>query len=408
MKTFSIIQIPPHRINRESGISLIRILVYLSVPALVGFITFLTLRSIFEHPIDSGDTTSQSIEIARDSTLATVAEELENRGFIKYGWSLRYAGRVSKKDSKIVAGEYEIRRSMSVVELLNAITSGKPIERKIIVREGVSIREIGQIVESAGLLKKSEFNQALTERALIRSSGSDNGELEGYLFPETYLFSRPITAREVIIKMLKVGLDHWPQSFSDRAAQLGMTRHQIMTLASIIEKESGDRNEQPTISSVFHNRLKQQIPLQSDPTVIYGLGDQFDRNLTRAHLETPTSYNTYTIIGLPPGPICNPGDSAINAALYPAETPYIFFVADGTGKHVFSTTLEEHNAAVAQYQIRPNSSAESNQPKMREGDSSQPTANQPEMSESDSKEPTENQPNANQTSSEPTYPPYPN
>jgi UPF0755 protein len=208
--------------------------------------------------------------------------------------------------------------------------------------------------------------------------------------------------------MLKVGLDHWPQSFSDRAAQLGMTRHQIMTLASIIEKESGDRNEQPTISSVFHNRLKQQIPLQSDPTVIYGLGDQFDGNLTRAHLETPTSYNTYTIIGLPPGPICNPGDSAINAALYPAETPYIFFVADGTGKHVFSTTLEEHNAAVAQYQIRPNSSAESNQPEMREGDSSQPTANQPEMSESDSKQPTENQPNANQTSSEPTYPPYPN
>jgi UPF0755 protein len=387
MKISSIIQIPHHRLTRESGISLVRILVYLSVPALVGFITFLTLRSIFEHPIDSSDTTTQSIEIPRDSTLATVAAELENRGFIKYSWPLRYAGRVSKKDSKIVAGEYEIRRSMSVVELLNAITSGKPIERKIVVREGVSIREIGQIVESAGLLKKAEFNQALTERSLIKSSGSDSGELEGYLFPETYIFSRPITAREVVVKMVKVGLEHWSQSFSDRAAQLGMTRHQIMTLASIIEKESGDRNEQPTISSVFHNRLKQQIPLQSDPTVIYGLGDQFDGNLTRSHLETPTLYNTYTITGLPPGPICNPGDSAINAALYPAETPYIFFVADGTGKHVFSTTLEEHNAAVAQYQIRQNSSADSNQPAVSQGDPNQAASNQPPANQP-TKEPT--------------------
>lgn len=371
----------PHRITHESGISLTRVLVYLSVPALVAFTTFITLRSIFEHPIDASDTTTQSIEIARDSTLSTVAAELENRGFVKYGWALRYAGRVSKKDSKIVAGEYEIRRSMSVVELLNAITSGKPIERKIIIREGVSIREIGQIVESAGLLKKADFNQALTERTLIKSSGSDNGELEGYLFPETYLFSRPITAREVIIRMLKVGLEHWSISFSDRAAQLGMTRHQIMTLASIIEKESGDRSEQPTIASVFHNRLKQQIPLQSDPTVIYGMGNQFDGNLTRAHLETPTPYNTYTITGLPPGPICNPGDSAINAALYPAETPYLFFVADGSGRHVFSTTLEEHNAAVTQYQIRPNSSAsssseESNQPAISQSAPNQPPPSQ--------------------------------
>jgi UPF0755 protein len=381
MKISSTIKMLPHRITRESGISLTRVLVYLSVPALVAFTTFITLRSIFEHPIDASDTTTQSIEIARDSTLSTVAAELENRGFVKYGWALRYAGRVSKKDSKIVAGEYEIRRSMSVVELLNAITSGKPIERKIIIREGVSIREIGQIVESAGLLKKADFNQALTERTLIKSSGSDNGELEGYLFPETYLFSRPITAREVIIRMLKVGLEHWSISFSDRAAQLGMTRHQIMTLASIIEKESGDRSEQPTIASVFHNRLKQQIPLQSDPTVIYGLGNQFDGNLTRAHLETPTPYNTYTITGLPPGPICNPGDSAINAALYPAETPYLFFVADGSGRHVFSTTLEEHNAAVTQYQIRPNSSAsssseESNQPAISQSAPNQPPPSQ--------------------------------
>jgi len=339
----------------------------------VAVTTFLSLQLIFEHPVDSSDTTPQSIEIARDSNLTMVAAELESRGFVKYGWALRFAGRVSKKDSKIVAGEYEIRRSMSVVELLNAITSGNPIQRKVIVREGVSTREIGEIIEKAGLLKKTEFNQALGDRALIKSSGTDNGALEGYLFPETYLFSRPITAREVITRMIKIGLDHWPQNFSNRAAELGMTRHQIMTLASIIEKESGNQEEQPTISSVFHNRLKQQIPLQSDPTVIYGLGDQFDGNLTRAHLETPTPYNTYTITGLPPGPICNPGDSAIRAALFPIDTAYLFFVADGTGKHVFSTTLEEHNAAVELYQIRPSEAA----------DTSQPSSDEPSTSETD-------------------------
>lgn len=334
----------------ESGFSLVRFLIYVSVPLCVAFITLAALWWVFWSPIDASDNAPQSIEIARDASLSTIADELEKRGIVKHGWALRYAGRVSGKDGKIVAGEYEIRRSLSLVDLLAVITSGKPIERKVVVREGVSIREIGSIVETAGLLARAEIDKALADRSLIKLSGSNNGQLEGYLFPETYFFSRPITGREIVTRMLKVGLEHWSQSFTDRAELLGMTRHQIMTLASIIEKESGDVAEQPTISSVFHNRLKIQMPLQSDPTVIYGLGDQFDGNLTRAHLEAPTPYNTYFIAGLPPGPICNPGDSAIKAALFPAETEYLYFVANGAGRHIFSTTLEEHNAAVAQYQ----------------------------------------------------------
>ena len=240
---------------------------------------------------------------------------------------------------------------MNPIELLDAITSGKPIERKVIVREGISIKEIGALVEEAGLLSKLDFDNSLTDRSLVQISGSDNGQLEGYLFPKTYLFSRPISAKEITTKMIKVGLEHWSQSYSDRVDQIGMTRHKIITLASIIEKESGKVDEQPTISSVFHNRLKLKMPLQSDPTVIYGLGTEFDGNLTKEHLETATPYNTYIVNGLPPGPICNPGDSAIHAALYPAETNYLYFVADGTGGHKFSATLEEHNANVQQYQI---------------------------------------------------------
>lgn len=338
-------------LRRDSGLSLVRLLVYISLPICVGLLTVAALKSLFWGPIDPSDTAPQSVEIARDATLSTVAAELERREIVKYGWALRYAGRVSGKDGKIVAGEYEVQRSMSLVEILAVLTSGKPIERKVVIREGVSVREIGQIVETAGLITKTEFDQALLDRSLVKLSGSNNGQLEGYLFPETYLFSRPISGREIITRMLKVGLEHWSQSFSDRAEQLGMTRHQIITLASVIEKESGDLSEQPTVSSVFHNRLKAEMPLQSDPTVIYGLGDHFDGNLTRAHLETPTPYNTYTITGLPPGPICNPGDGAIKAALFPAETNYLYFVSNGSGRHVFSATLQEHNAAVAQYQL---------------------------------------------------------
>ncbi len=338
-------------ISSESGVSRVRFLVYAIIPILAGFITYTTLHTLFFNPINPDDTAPQSIEIMKESTLKRISIELQQRGFIKYAWPLNYAGRVSGKDRKIVAGEYEIRRSMSPTQLLEAITSGKPIERKVIVKEGVSIADIGQIVEDAGLLKKGAFDQALVDPSLIKASGSYNGQLEGYLFPETYIFSRPVSAKEIVTRMLKMGLERWPQTFSDRAEQLGMTRHQVLTLASIIEKETGVSEEQPRIASVFHNRLERGMPLQSDPTVIYGLRGNFDGNLTRAHLEMPTPYNTYTISGLPPGPIGNPGDSAIKAALYPEKTDYLFFVADGAGRHVFSATLEEHNSAVARYQL---------------------------------------------------------
>jgi UPF0755 protein len=149
--------------------------------------------------------------------------------------------------------------------------------------------------------------------------------------------------------MLQEGEKRWKPEVNERAAQLGMTRHELLTLASIIEKESGNQREQPLISSVFHNRLRNGMKLESDPTVAYGIPD-LNGQLLRKHLETEHPYNTYINFGLPPGPICNPGETAIQAALYPTpDSQYLFFVADGQGGHVFSTTLAEHNKAVAQY-----------------------------------------------------------
>ena len=159
--------------------------------------------------------------------------------------------------------------------------------------------------------------------------------------------------------MLEEGEKRWIPEFTERADLLRMSRHEVLTFASIVEKESGNTSEQPLVSSVFHNRLQQGMRLQSDPTVIYGVPN-FDGNLTKAHLETVTPYNTYTNPGLPPGPIANPGESAIRATLFPAQTNFLFFVADGKGGHVFSTTLAEHNEAVRRYQIEPARRARAN------------------------------------------------
>ena len=173
--------------------------------------------------------------------------------------------------------------------------------------------------------------------------------MEGYLFPATYLFRGLATEEEIVKTMFTVFKDTFTAEMEARAGQLGLTRHELVTLASIIEKEGGPVEEMPMVSAVFHNRLKREMRLQSDPTVIYGLED-FNGDLTREDLRTPGPYNTYRIDGLPPGPIANPGLAAMRAALFPADVGYLYFVSRNDGSHHFSESLREHNAAVRKYQ----------------------------------------------------------
>jgi UPF0755 protein len=189
----------------------------------------------------------------------------------------------------------------------------------------------------------------LSDPKLLEEFKVPGPSFEGYLFPETYRIQRNTPPRKVI-QTLRNQLDSkWSEEWNVRLLDLQMTKHQILTLASIIEKESGNAEEQPIVASVFHNRLKRGMRLQSDPTVIYGIPN-FNGNITKADLQTPTPYNTYIISGLPPGPIANPGFTAIKAALYPAETNYLYFVGNGKGKHIFSENLEQHNQAVNVFQ----------------------------------------------------------
>ena len=332
---------------------IIRLSIFLFLPGLAAILTYGYLSSVFLEPLNSSNTNVVLVEIAPGKTFKDICLELESKNLLKHWWSLSLLSRFGHKDTKIKAGEYELTPSMRPKEILDKLLSGQIFKRSVLVREGVSIWEIGKIVEDAGLMGASEFNLALADRNLLSTAGIKAESFEGYLFPETYYFSRPVTPKDIIWRMMEEGDKHWPPAFTERANELNLSRQEILTLASIIEKESGNADEQPIVSSVFHNRLGQGMRLQSDPTVIYGIKD-FNGNITKDDLLNPHPYNTYVNFGLPPGPICNPGDTAIRAALYPKETAFLFFVGNKEGGHVFSTTLQEHNEAVTKYQLSRN------------------------------------------------------
>ncbi|RMG40691.1 MAG: endolytic transglycosylase MltG [Candidatus Dadabacteria bacterium] len=328
--------------------SFIRLVIIIALPVLAFTGTYFYLQSEFNEPASKTDRSDILVEIKNGISFKEICKILEDKGVIRNRRFLYLMARLRGSDTRIQAGEYVLQKTMTPKQILAKLMSGDVYKRKVTVKEGMSIWEIGKIVEAAGLMKEAEFNKYLNDPALLAKAGIAAGSFEGYLYPETYYFSRPITAEQIIWTMLEEGEKHWPPEYTEQADKLGFSRHEILTLASIIEKESGNKDEQPLISSVFHNRLAKGIKLQADPTVAYGIPN-FKPPLTKKDLETYTPYNTYINPGLPPGPICNPGESAIHAALFPAKTNYLFFVADGEGGHIFSATLKEHNAAVAMY-----------------------------------------------------------
>jgi UPF0755 protein len=327
----------------------VRLIFIFLLPATAAFGSYVLMKQLFLEPLDPSAKTITLIEVASGQGMKEVSKVLEEKGLIRHWWSLDIVARLKGSDKKIHAGEYEMTAAMSPNDMIKKMVSGEVVKRKVTVKEGATIWEIGPLLEQAGIIDQVEFNKAVVDEDLLKRAGINARSFEGYLFPDTYLFSRPITAQRILWTMLEQGEDKWLPEYTQRADELQRSRHEILTLASIIEKESGNFDEQPIISSVFYNRLKEGMRLQSDPTVIYGIAG-FDGNLTRAHLETPGPYNTYVNFGLPPGPICNPGESAIRAALQPEQSDYLYFVGDNQGRHIFSTNLKDHNDAVNKYQ----------------------------------------------------------
>ncbi|MDE3040551.1 MAG: endolytic transglycosylase MltG [Nitrospirota bacterium] len=299
-----------------------------------------------EHP------PSKVVVIPDGSTFQYIASLLERERLIKSRAAFVLLGKSQSADRKVHAGEYELNPSMTPAEILSKLLNGQVLLRPLTIPEGFTITQIADLVSQQGLTDRAEFLRLAKDRVFVASLGIKAKTLEGYLYPDTYKFPRPVKPREVLVAMVEQLRHVVGPDLLARMQELKMTMHEVLTLASVIEKETGSGGERPEISAVFHNRLKKHIPLQSDPTVIYGL-PAFDGNLHKKDLSSPSPYNTYRVQGLPPGPIANPGIQAIRATLYPSDSRSLYFVSRNDGTHQFSATLIEHNQAVEKYQKRP-------------------------------------------------------
>jgi len=298
----------------------------------------------------SDNTQPQVFEVKSGMTLKQVSQELFRQNLIRNANAFQVIALIQDKEKLIKVGEYYISPSMLPAEILQRITSGKTVLHSVTIPEGYRITEIANLLEEKDLADKNIFLQEGKNVELLE--GIPTSSLEGYLFPDTYHFGKRTTEAAIINKMVETFKERaLKQEFLKRAEDLGFSYHEIITLASLIEKETGKDSERKQISSVFHNRLKKNMLLQTDPTVIYVI-DIFDGNIRKRDLNIDSPYNTYRYKGLPPGPIANPGLKSIIAALYPATTSNLYFVSKQDGSHKFSATLNEHNRAVQKYQLR--------------------------------------------------------
>jgi UPF0755 protein len=315
--------------------------------ALVGLVALATAGYFVLEGSSAG--AEKDVLIPRGATIGKIAERLKREGVISRPGLFKLLLRMTNGEHRVRAGEFRFRLAMRPMDALYTLYEGEPIVHPLTVPEGWNVRQIGEIVERQGLGDGKKFIELGLSPQMAAKYKINAPSLEGFLFPDTYHFSRIDGEDRILDTMVRRFLSKFTDDYRKRAEAMGFTLVQLVTLASIIEKETGVANERKLISAVFHNRLKKKMRLQSDPTTIYGI-QNFDGNLTKAHLLTTTPYNTYKIAGLPPGPIANPGWDALVAALEPAPEEYLFFVANGQGTHLFSKTYREHNDYVTRYQ----------------------------------------------------------
>jgi UPF0755 protein len=282
-------------------------------------------------------------------TFKEVAILLEDEGVIRGVHRFILLGTLSGTLRAIKAGEFELSSDMTPLQVLGVLTKGKVKQYKVSIPEGYTVSQIMEFLERRGITDGEAFLEKCFSPQYTSSLGIEANSLEGYLFPDSYLFSRDLRPEDIIETMVRRFRQIYIPEYSERAKELRFSDYEILILASIIEKEAAIPRERFLVSSVYHNRLKRNMRLNSCPTVIYGMKD-FNGNLTKKDLERYTPYNTYLIRRLPPGPICNPGREALTAALYPTETDFLYFVSKNDGSHHFSSTLREHNIAVWKYQ----------------------------------------------------------
>lgn len=287
------------------------------------------------------------IDIARGTGTAGIAQELAKDGVIRYPWEF-WLVRAFKPSAKLQAGEYRFAKAASVIDVFNRIARGDIYYFEFTVPEGSNIFDIGRSLEADGVMSAETFLKAAEDPALIHDLAPQARTLEGYLFPSTYRLTHAITASQLVKMMIEEFRKEWTKVLAGKESD----PHSTVTLASLVEKETAAKDERPIVASVFRNRLEKGMRLECDPTTIYAalLENRYRGEIHRSDLKSANPYNTYQNAGLPPGPIANPGAQSLAAALKPAETPFLFFVAKpGGGGHQFSATMAQHEKAVIAY-----------------------------------------------------------
>lgn len=305
----------------------------------------------FVHtPRDATATDISIFAVNPGQSWRAVSTELEQQGLIRWGEGFYWMGRAAK--APLQAGEFKLSAAMTPQEILNTLAYGQPLLHRLHFPEGLTLREVALAVNASGLSTARQFLAACRDAEFLRKNGINATTAEGYLFPETYFFPRiPDQNPYPILQTL---LDHFKKSVRDiPQAKNQEDLHRLVILASLVEKETALPAERGLVAGVYANRIRRGMLLQCDPTIIYGLGERFDGNLKKSHLQDAQNpYNTYIHPGLPPGPICSPGKAALFAAAKPDEHEFLYFVAKPDGSHHFSRTLREHTNAVIKYQRR--------------------------------------------------------
>ncbi len=301
-------------------------------------------------PVKGANKTTE-IMIPKGATYRQVANILLDEKLIRDKKIFLLLGRLTGADRKIRAGYYSIWSDMSPFEIFKIILKGRIIEYEIRIIEGDSLIEIAEKFSKTGMTTVDDFMKLAKDPEYLASYGIDAPSIEGYLFPDTYMIPKGVDTEDAVGSMIDKMRERFTDKIEARMAEMGMSENQVLTLASIVEKEAVIDPERPLISAVYHNRLKKRMLLQADPTSIYGIKSSKEK-ITRKDLMRKTPYNTYLSKGLPPGPIASPGMKSILAVLYPADVPYLYFVSSDDRTHHFSTTIAEHADAVRLYRQR--------------------------------------------------------
>ncbi|MBF0295910.1 MAG: endolytic transglycosylase MltG [Magnetococcales bacterium] len=313
---------------------------------LVAFLAAGILSLLFIDFLTTPLASSRRVVIEKKWSLTRIAQFLEAEQVISSAHGFVLLAHFHRRNIRLHAGEYRFEPGETPPRILIRLEQGDVVRYRFSFPEGLTAREVAARMEDQGW---NEASTLIRDGALVKKLGLEAPALEGWLFPETYFFIRGESAMEMLARMTRTARVTLDREWANRDPGVDLTTPlQALILASIIEKETGLASERSRISGVFHNRLRRNMRLESDPTVIYGATD-YQGDITRKHLTTPTPYNTYTRSGLPPTPICNPGRASIHAALHPERTDELFFVARGDGSHVFSGNFQEHKENVNRF-----------------------------------------------------------